>query len=84
MNQRFIVRFLSRYLIRWMDAMRENPKETGKKTLRVLLAIVIILAISSVTIFTYNIYQNKHNPNIKAVHSLIRQFHCQLKHSNHM
>lgn len=66
MNQRFIVRFLSRYLIRWMDAMRENPKETGKKTLRVLLAIVIILAISSITIFTYNIYENKHNPNIAA------------------
>ena len=66
MNQRFIVRFLSRYLIRWMDAMRENPKETGKKTLRVLLAIVIILAISSITIFTYNIYENKHNTNIAA------------------
>ena len=66
MNQRFIVRFLSRYLIRWMDAMKENPKETGKKTLRVLLAIVIILAVSSITIFTYNIYENKHNPNIQA------------------
>lgn len=66
MNQHFIARFLSRYLVRWVNAMRENPKETGKKTLRVLLAIVIILAISSITIFTYNIYQNKHNPNIAA------------------
>lgn len=66
MNQHLIARFLSRYLMRWINAMRKNPKETGKKTLKVLLAVAIILAISSITIFAYNIYQNKHNPNIAA------------------
>lgn len=66
MNQHLIARFLSRYLVTWVNAMRKNPRETGKKTLKVLLAIVIILAVSSIAIFTYNIYQNKHNPNIAA------------------
>ena len=66
MNQHLIARFLSRYLVTWINAMRKNPKATGKKTLKVLLAITIILAISSIAIFTYNVYQNKHNPNIAA------------------
>lgn len=66
MNTHLIARFLSRYLITWINAMRKNPKATGKKTLKVLLAIIIILAVSSITIFAYNIYQNKHNPNIAA------------------
>ena len=66
MNTHLIARFLSRYLVTWINAMRKNPKETGKKTLKVLLAIIIILVISSITIFTYNVYQNKHNPNIVA------------------
>lgn len=66
MNTHLIARFLSRYLMRWINAMRENPKATGKKTLKVLLVIVIILVVSFIAIFTYNVYQNKHNPNIAA------------------